>query len=531
MQPSDACSSEPVTQLIHDLLSPSAYTHAVSRIELRETHLSWVVLTGRYAYKIKKPVRFDFVDASTLERRRELCTEEVRLNRRLAPDLYLDVVAITRDSSGKAIVGGTQPAIEYAVRMHQFAEDLPALLVRDAVSIAEITALGDMLARFHRNADIASARQTPERTEHLYDRVIDNLTQLLEHVPSPSTLAQLRSLAEWTRENANMLEPLFELREQLGFVRECHGDLHAANIASWQGRLVPFDCIEFDPQLRWTDVIADLAFLVMDLIGHERPDLAFALLSRYLEVSGDYQGIRLLAFCAIYRALVRGKIDALAAEQMPSRAEELQRRLQRRIWNATSWTRRGKPMLVLMHGASGSGKSWLSERLVPELPAIRIRSDLERKRLAGLSTTETAAAPIRQGIYSPAFSHRTYARSLECAEHCLSAGFNTIVDAAFLDGSDRDLFRELANRLGVPCFIVACEADADTLADRIRERAARRTDVSDADLSVLDMQLREAAPFDEAEQSCVIAVDTRRAEAVERVVRALERRNAVITTA
>lgn len=526
-QPHTHC-VEQTAPLIQELLRADAFEHPVSRIKLHETHLSWIVLTGPFAYKIKKPVQFDFIDASTLARRRELCTEELRLNRRLAPQLYIDVVPITR-RNGHAIVGGDGAALEYAVRMHQFAaaEELPALLINNAVSLEEITTLAELLARFHLDADIAPVRSTPESTQRLYSTVIGNLAQLLAHLDTPEPTPRLRALIDWTHENAEALEPVFAMREQLGFVRECHGDLHTANIVRWHGRLVPFDCIEFDPDLRWTDVIADLSFLVMDLISQDRPDMAFALLSRYLEIAGDYHGVRLLPFCAVYRALVRAKVDALAAEQVPSRASEFRERLQRRVRAAMDWMKPSSPVLVLMHGASGSGKSWLSARLVPELHAVRVRSDLERKRLAGIAASQPAAAPVRQGIYSPEFSHRTYGRLLECAEYCLSAGLNVIVDAAFLDTTDRELFRQLAKRSSVPCFIVSCQADPVTLAARVLERSARRRDASDADLSVLDAQLREIAPFETAEQGCVIAVDTEKTDAVKRVSDTIKQRIAI----
>jgi uncharacterized protein len=278
---------------IQELLKAEAFAHAVTRIELRETHISWVVLTGPYAYKVKKPVKFDFIDASTLERRRQLCEEELRLNRRLAPDLYIGVVAITRDD-GRCVVGGGGKAVEYALQMHQFdaGAELPQLLAHCAVSPAEIAALGESLARFHLQAAKAPACDVPQKTEQMYDSVLGNLAQLLTHLGPFAPASELGPLVDWTHDNAHDLEPTFQMRERGGFVREGHGDLHAANIARWRDRLVAFDCIEFDPKLRWIDVMNDVAFLVMDLVSRQRADLAFVLLSRYLEVTGDYEGPR-----------------------------------------------------------------------------------------------------------------------------------------------------------------------------------------------------------------------------------------------
>jgi aminoglycoside phosphotransferase family enzyme/predicted kinase len=511
---------------IQELLKAEAFAHAVTRIELRETHISWVVLTGPYAYKVKKPVKFDFIDASTLERRRQLCEEELRLNRRLAPDLYIGVVAITRDD-GRCVVGGGGKAVEYALQMHQFdaGAELPQLLAHCAVSPAEIAALGESLARFHLQAAKAPACDVPQKTEQMYDSVLGNLAQLLTHLGPFAPASELGPLVDWTHDNAHDLEPTFQMRERGGFVREGHGDLHAANIARWRDRLVAFDCIEFDPKLRWIDVMNDVAFLVMDLVSRQRADLAFVLLSRYLEVTGDYEGPRVLPFYAVYRALVRAKVDAITAESVPAREAELRARLQHRIRAAAGWMTARQPTLILMHGPSGSGKSWMSERLVPEMRAVRIRSDVERKRLAGIGALESAAADA-QGIYSAQFSHRTYSRLADCAENCLGAGLNVIVDAAFLQAADREVFRTLARDIGARFLIVSCQADPISLAAHILERAAKHDDPSDATLAVLDRQLRAIQPFEASEQECVIPIEVTQPDAVQRVADAIRARSA-----
>ena len=511
---------------IQELLTPEAFAHPVSEISLRETHISWIVLTGSFAYKIKKAVKFDFIDALTLERRRTLCNEELRLNRRLAAELYLDVVAITRNAV-RLLVGGDGPAVEYAVRMRQFAasDELPALLAKQYVGVGQIEELGESLAQFHLNAAVAPPAQAPEKTQQMYESVFGNLAQLLAHFQGEHSMA-LNRLIDWTHDTAQALERAFEARERAGFVRECHGDLHAANLVRLHGRLVPFDCIEFDPRLRWIDVMNDVAFLVMDLTGHDRSDLAVALLSRYLEVTGDYEGVHLLPFYAAYRALVRAKVDALAAAEVPARACEFHDRMQRRIRSALSWIAPRQPLLILMHGVSGSGKSWLSGQLVPELRAIRMRSDVERKRLAGVLPTQSAAERHREGIYSPQFSHRTYARLADSAESCLRAGFDVIVDAAFLEATDRELFRALARRVGSRRILISCQADPGVLTERITRRSSGLGDPSDATLPVLDQQLREIRPFEPAEQQDVIVVDTGEPDALRRTLAAVRARSA-----
>lgn len=523
MQTTGSPESPSASLKVEELLAPNAFPHPVSDPRIRETHISWVVLTGAFAYKIKKPVKLDFIDASTLERRRHHCNEELRLNRRLAPDLYLDVVPIARVDGRVRVGDSSGSVIEYAVRMQQFdmEQELSALLRRADVSPAEIKMLGELLARFHLQARAAVPDPAQPSTEQMYDSISSNLDQLRAHVQEFEHPADLQRLTDWTHDAARSLERRFRYREQCGHVRECHGDLHSGNIVRWQGRLVPFDCIDFAPHLRWIDVISDVAFLVMDLVSRSRADLAAAALSRYLEVTGDYEGLPLLPFYAVYRALVRAKVDAITAAQSAQRADEFHDRLRQRVRTALHWTHLPQPVLILMHGPSGSGKSWLSEQLIEALPALRVRSDLERKRLAGLSTATSAANAPNAGIYLPEMSHRTYARLLECAESCLQTGFHAIVDAAFLDYADRELFHGLAVRLRIPLVIVSCHADPATLSARVQARIASGKDPSDADQRVLDTQLRNLTPFDAKERSSVITVDTREKDALQRIVAAV----------
>lgn len=499
---------------IEELLTPSAFSHPVSELRLVETHISWVVLTGSLAYKIKKPVKLDFIDTSTLERRLYYCKEELRLNRRLAPELYLEVVPITRQA-GRARIDGEGPAIEYAVCLKQFAADaeLPALLHRNEVSSSEMQRLAETLACFHTQTPEFSGSYSSEPTQHMYDTVLGNLDQLLENVERHQDIPELRRLWDWTRAEIDTHEAAFDERTRNHWIRDCHGDLHTANIVRFEGRLMPFDCIDFDPQLRCIDVVNDIAFLIMDLHSHDRADLAATLLSRYLEITGDYEGVRLLPFYAVYRALVRAKVDVIAAEQAPHLIDQYTIRMLRRVRTALQFTKRSQPMLLLMHGMSGSGKSWLSERLVAPLNALRIRSDLERNRLVGASSGKTGSK------YAPEMSHRVYARLVECAESCLQGGFNTIVDAAFLNAADRELFTSLADRMNLRCAFISCHADPETLLDRVAMRNNRGDDASDADQSVVRAQLRGFVPLDTKQLPRVIPIDTRDADAVEKVVR------------
>jgi aminoglycoside phosphotransferase family enzyme/predicted kinase len=484
---------------IDGLLNGAAYAHAVSDIKLHETHISRVLLTGEFAYKIKKRVKLEFLDTTTLAMRHFLCNEELRLNKRLAPDLYLAVVPITQDGNGVHL-GGTGAIIDYAVKMKQFdaSQELPALLVRADVTAHEMTHLAERLAEFHRQAAVAPDDAGFNYVAQLRNSVLGNLAALLAHLSSLQQFPAMGKLIDWTHDLLHDLHERFRKRQSGGYIRECHGDLHAHNIVRWEGQLTPFDCLEFDPQLRWIDVMNDVAFLVMDLVGHDRKDLAYEFLSRYVEKTGDYAGIRLLPFYAVYRTLIRAMVDAVCGEQKPVERLELNGRLHGRISTALTFMHPKRPSLIIMHGPSGSGKSWLSERLVPLVVAVRLRSDLERKRLPD----------PEPDLYTPARNRQTYARLLECAESCLLGGVSVIVDAAFLSADDREFFRSLAERCGASFIILSCIADKAEMGRRIARRAQENADPSEATIAVFENQLQGFVPLRAEEQAHAICVDT-----------------------
>jgi uncharacterized protein len=503
-----------------DLLRPSAFPHSVTRLELHETNISWVILTGPFAYKIKKCIQLSFIDTATLASRRFLCEEELRLNRRLAADLYLDVVAITRDAAGLR-VAGQGPIVEYAVRMKQFeaSQELSALLDRGAVSAREFIDLAQRLAQFHELAPKGLSSKDFPCTQHLHDAVLGNLAILLSHLEADTAPPEIGVLIDWTHDYLHDSLEQLRARESSGYVRECHGDLHAGNVVRWRDQLVPFDCLEFDPHLRWIDVMNDAAFLTMDLTARGRRDLACAFLNAYLERTGDYRGVRHLAFYSVYRALVRAMVDSIGAAQRGADRRDFLARLRARLRTAAAYIDRPAPALFIMHGLSGSGKSWLSEQLASQWGALRIRSDVERKRLG----TESAAVASNTvcDLHTPEMTRRTYLRLLEGAESCLKGGMDTIVDAAFLYCEDRRLFRDLAKRMGCQFAILACEADPAALTRRIETRGLLRTDPSDATVQVLNLQLKNREPLAADEQAAAVRVDTTLRQASEKAIAAI----------
>lgn len=495
---------ETIDPLIQALLDPARHGKDVTAVALVETHISWVLLTGRTALKIKKPVKLPFLDFSSADARHRYCEEEIRLNRRLAPEIYIDVVSIggTRDDP----ILDCEPAIDYAVRMHEFPPEarLDRQIAEAAVTAAEISGLAELIGEFHAKLPAAAADSKRGAAAEIVRSVEKNLAETAAVLPDsigPDSITSLYLLDQRRR-----LPDALTNRKRSGSIKEGHGDLHLENIVRWQQRLLPFDALEFDSELRWIDVIDEAAFIVMDLIAHGAEDLAFAFLNRYLEVTGDYDGLSVLRYYLVHRALVRAKVRAIKASQNDRPSPEAEARPYLDL--AEQLAVASRPLLVITHGFSGSGKSTWSEKLIPTLPAVRIRSDLERKRLAGLSEQQRSHSPIDGGIYVEGMSATTYATLARHAETGLRAGLNVIVDAAFLSHAQRGIFADLAERAEADFVILECAADPETLRNRIVERQTKDTGVSEANLEVLEHQLGSSDRLSDAERRHTVSIDT-----------------------
>jgi aminoglycoside phosphotransferase family enzyme/predicted kinase len=511
--------SEPT--LIAALRRPDAYPHAVGPVRVAETHISWVLLTGDFAYKIKKPVDFGFLDFSTLAQRRFCCGEELRLNRRLAPDLYLEVVPITGEPA-RPRIGGAGAAFEYAVKMRQFDGDsLFDRLAREGRLLPEhLERLAETVAAFHQAAGRATATDDHGRPEQCQEDARQNFAEIRPLLEDDDDLAGLDRLRAWTEREYRRLQPVMLERKRHGWVRECHGDLHLGNIVLLEGCPTPFDGIEFSEGLRWIDTVNEIAFLVMDLEVRGERELGFRFLNRYLEATGDYRGLALFGYYRLYRAMVRAKIAqlTLAQEPDPRSRQELLARYRSYIDYGLAAIRPGKPLLLITHGFSGSGKSYLAGLLAPRLAAIRLRSDLERKRLAGLAAEARTGSLVGAGLYAAEATRRTYGHLLELAEALLNAGLSVIVDATFLKREQREEQRRLAERLGAAFAILDCRAPVETLRKRIEARARAGADPSEADPAVLESQIAGQEPLTEDERGFVSTVDTGEASAADRLV-------------
>ena len=455
-----------------------------------QTHLSHLLLTPSHAYKLKKPLRLPFADFSTLAARRHFCDEELRLNQRLAPRLYLDVLPVLGTVHSPRL-GGAQEAgaaIDWVLRMRRFpaGSELDALVRAGAVQGAELDAFAERLARFHAQAPVAAPDSdwgSAAQVARAIQDVLDQLATLLGGADG----ARLAALRAWFGARQPALAGQWAARRAAGQVREGHGDLHLGNVVRLDGAITAFDCLEFSPALRWIDTLADAGFLTMDLHAHGRGDLAWRFLDAYRAASGDYTGLAVLRPYEVYRALVRAMAARLRAAQGGGASGPDYLACAERL---------AAPMgarLLITHGLSGSGKSTVAAALLQQ-GAVRLRSDVERKRLHGLAPLADSAAQGRD-IYTAEASRRTFARLAQQAGALLQAGYPVIVDAAFLRRSERDDFHALARTLGLPFAILHCHAAPDRLRERVQRRQAAATDPSEADLAVLARQQQHAEPL------------------------------------
>lgn len=475
------------------------------RSEVIETHISWVILTDTLAYKIKKPVKPGFLDFSTLELRRRACMEELRVNRRLMPEYYLDVIAIY-GSVEEPVLEPDGPIVEYAVLMRRFP---PGAVLSEAtapqIADHELDALAELIGQFHRGLPPAPAgdpRNTPEKIREPVDSSLAQLRELLRHDSDRSLLQPVHHFIDQEFERTTAL---MRQRQAAGFIRECHGDLHLGNLARIGGRIVPFDALEFDPALRWIDVLNEVAFLVMDLEMHGKHHAGFRFLNRYLDLTGDHAGLPVVPFYLAYRAIVRAKVAALSPDRCPA---ERQLSIQRLLQYAADPRTGSGPLLVLMCGISGSGKSYLATRLALALPAIHVRSDVERKRLFGLDARARTASGVAQGIYAPGASARTYAQLNELAAAVIESRLPVIVDATNLRHEQREPFLQLARETGCPSAILVCHCDPALIDSRVKQRQNDAHDPSEASQTVVRRQRPGFEPPDAAAATRVIEIDT-----------------------
>lgn len=479
---------------------------------ISQTHISWLLLGEQYVYKIKKPVDFGFLDFSTLEKRRFCCEEELRLNKRLAPGLYLDVIPVT-GMPERPQLGGAGTAIEYAIKMLRFpaGQLLSEYAEQGRLNHSHIDRLAELVSEFHR-----TIAQTDENShygdsadiKHWFDENFIHIEPLLDNVEQ-----QLQRIRQWSEREWQNQAGLMQQRKRLGYVRECHGDLHLGNMTLIDGEPTLFDCIEFNPLLRWVDVISEVAFLFIDLLRFGYSRLAYRFMNRYLQQTGDYQGLALLRYYVVYRALVRAKVALLRMAQLPRDSDEAkQAHIQYAAFAdlAEHFIQPRAIALIITHGYSGSGKSTLAAQLAEAIGAFQIRSDIERKRLFGYQALAQTGSGIDSGLYDREAGQKTYLHLKEQAQAVLASGFPAIIDATFLKADQREPFRQLAADYGVAFHIVSFTASDEELCRRIE---LRRHDASEATVAVLRNQQQTADPLSLPEQAAEITINTELSDA------------------
>ena len=485
--------------LVRRLLSPEAYPHPVDAVRLVETHISWVFLTGRTAYKVKKPVNLGFLDFSTVEKRRHFCHEEVRLNGRFAPEIYQAAVPIT-GSATDARVQGEGRATEWAVRLTQFDEDdrLDRVLEAGGLSAGDTDRLARDIADVQERLEV-SDHDTPWGTcETVADTIGMNLDQLRTH--RGERRDRVDALQEWVHRAIDARREAFAQRRAAGRVRQCHGDLHLANLVCHADRFLAFDSIEFSEVLRWIDVASDVAFLAMDLMSRNRHDLAATVTNSWIEASGDHDATAILPIYLVYRAIVRSAIAAIRGSQPSAEVAAAHAESDRYLALAEHLATLRTPTLVATCGVSGCGKTTLARALVASTGAVQLRSDVERKRLFGMAPTDrSTSAEHSDALYSATATQQTYERLAALAGHMLANGANVVIDAACTRRWQRDLIAKAAANAGVSLTWLSPQVSERELIARVEARCVAGMDASDASADIVRAQLVSFEPITAAE--------------------------------
>lgn len=493
--------------LVQALLQPEIYPHHPHKVELVQTQMSFVFLTGAYAYKVKKPVNLGYLDYTTLEKRRFFCRQEVELNRRLCPETYIEVVPIT-ESDGKFQLAGSGEVVEYAVKMKQLPQErmLDNLLVCDRVTEDMIAALAQRLAAFHKKA-----RTSPEISSYGGLKAIrinteENFSQTEKYIGTTISQHIYSYIKDYTDNFMEKNKKLFEKRIAEDRIRDCHGDLHAAHVCFTDGVCI-YDCIEFNDRFRYGDVASEVAFLAMDLDRFNRADLSRVFVDAYVQASGDSGLLKLLDFYKCYRAYVRGKVESFKLDDpfIPDKNTALE--AAHSYFQLAYRYACGKKLLLIIAGLVGTGKSTVAQSLNRSLGLTVISSDIVRKELAGIPPTERRFEPLSSGIYSAEFTKKTYEEMFARAEKLLRRGESVILDASFKSRTHRLNAQKLAKDLGADFAVLECVLDELTIKDRLEQRV-KEGSISDGRWEVYLAQKEEFEKIDEVSSGQHIVLDT-----------------------
>ncbi|WP_414574834.1 AAA family ATPase [Anabaena sp. CCY 9402-a] len=492
--------------LIQQMLQPGFYPHSIQEpIQLIQTHVSYVLLTGDYAYKLKKPVNFGFLDFSTLEKRQHFCQEELRLNKRGAAELYLEVLPITLEGE-QYVLGGTGNPVEYAVKMRQFPQEtlLSSLFADDKLKETDLEELGRVVAQYHAKTETNDYIRSFGEVSQIRAAFDENYQQTAKYIGGPQTQAQFDETKAYTERFFAERQELFQRRIQNDYIRECHGDLHLRNICLWQDKILLFDCIEFNEPFRFVDVMFDIAYAVMDLEAQQRPDLSNAYLNTYVEQTGDWEGLEVLPIYLNRQSYVRAKVTSFLLDDpsVPVTVKEEASKTAAKYYKlAWEYTKPKQGKILLMSGLSGSGKSTTAKYLARQTGAIHLRSDAVRKHLGGIPLYERGG----DDLYTPEMTQKTYARLLNLGIILANQGYTVILDAKYDKQELRQEAIAQAQKHQLPLQIIYCTAPLEVVQERLVNRTG---DIADATVDLLASQLKQTEPFTDTEKPYVQIWDT-----------------------
>jgi uncharacterized protein len=498
--------------LVESLLRPEAYPGQVADVELVETYISYLFLTGRHVYKVKKPVDYEFLDFTTLEKRRYYCHQEVELNRQLSPEVYLGVVEI-REQGGKYTIDGPGQTAEYAVKMLQLASEraMNSLLREGRVSKQDICRLAARIVDFHSRAETSPEITYLGGLKAVRQNVEENFSQTEKFAGICLSSDAYDDLVAYSRAFLKVKEELFQQRASEGRIRDCHGDLHTAQIFLENGTSI-IDCIEFNDRFRCSDVAEDIAFLAMDLDYHHRPDLSQFFIETYVQESGDSGVLDLLDFFKSYRAYVRGKVTSFRLDDSTLSAGEkgeVVASAQGYFQLARSYHQVfPRPAMILVVGLTGTGKSTVAQELARRWGLSYLSSDITRKALAGIAPDERRYESFGEGIYSPEFSRRTYDAMSQQAEQCLQSGRSVVLDGTFRNAAQRSDAIETARRVEADGWIIECSLPEEEARHRLERRSQEGTSASDARWELFHQLQQEWEPVAEVPGNRYLRLDT-----------------------
>ncbi len=483
------------------MFRPEFYPHRPEHIELIQTHISYIFLAGDYVYKVKKAVDFDFLDFTTIERRRFYCNEELRLNRRLAPDVYLDVLEIGEDAKGNIMLGKGDRIVDYAVLMKKLPRErmLQTLLQQGRIDRQAMDAVARKLSDFHAHAATGGNIDEIGGVETIHRNHDENFEETLNYISTTIPEYQYRFIKYYAYDFMDRNHDLLVKRVEDHRIRDCHGDLHLEHICIMDPGLRPstdallgnyspediiiFDCIEFNERFRYEDVASEVAFLAMDLDCSGHTDCANTFVSAYIRHSGDREIERLLNFYKCYYAYVRGKVTSfrLRADSViqDKREAEISAALHFFDCAYTYAATLEKPTLILMAGLTGTGKTVLAKSLAPRIGADIIRTDILRKELLHMAPADRHPEAFGEGIYRDAVTQKTYGKALDLASEKLREGKSVIIDASYKSSANRQKALTAAEGLKADFFIIECICPENIIKERLALRASDKGEASD----------------------------------------------------